>query len=270
MNMFLWLVPVGIGLGFLLQTFILWLSTKIFKVTTTFKTSLKVLALFILGGILLGVILTLLGSLLALPLKPIILPLINTILSFFVFHFLMKRFYLTQVGKNLGVYVTYLALSLVASLVILVPIISLRLFVVEPFSVAGHAMDPNFTNGQYILLEKWDKNFQRDDVIVLQYPKDPTQFFIKRIVGLPGETVSLQNGRVYINDQPLDETAYLPVAMQNQTFGSPTPVTLQPGQYFVLGDNRTASSDSRIWGVLPANLILGKYWLTVSSMQNYK
>ena len=147
---------------------------------------------------------------------------------------------------------------------LILPIIILvRIIAVEPFVVSGKAMDPNFVNGQYLLLEKWDKNYQRDDVVILRYPKDPSQFFIKRIIGLPGETVTLQDGHVYINGQLLDESKYLPPSMQNQTFGDSTPVVLQANQYFVLGDNRTASSDSLgFGGFCQAILIVGKYWFT--------
>src|SRR6185369_3261723 len=113
---------------------------------------------------------------------------------------------------------------------------------------------------------------QRGDVIVLKYPKDTSQFFIKRIIGLPGETISFSQGHVFIKNQEHPDNwqlseAYLPP--QIQTYAGPQVVTLGSGEYFVLGDNRTASSDSRVWGILPQNDIVGKVWLRVFPVSRY-
>ena len=123
--------------------------------------------------------------------------------------------------------------------------------------VSGSAMFPTLVNGQRITINKIDKNFIRGDIIIFKYPKDQSQLFIKRIVGLPGESLQIKNESVYINDLKIDESGYLPA--QVKTYGNAIGTTLKNDEYFVLGDNRTASSDSRIWGALKRELIVGKY-----------
>ncbi len=122
-------------------------------------------------------------------------------------------------------------------------------------------MEPNFDNGQYLVVNEIGYRFEspeRGDVIVFKFPLDPSQFYIKRVIGLPGETVAIKDGQVLINGEYLDESVYLPE-------GTFTPgemeITLEAGEYFVLGDNRNASSDSRQWGVLPEENIIGQVWL---------
>lgn len=138
------------------------------------------------------------------------------------------------------------------------------LFIAQPFQIAGQAMNPNYVNGQYYLANKMvyrSSSPVRSDVVVFKYPKEPDKDFIKRIIGLPNDTVSLQNGKVFINNQPLDESSYLKNDVQ--TYGG---AFLQEGQhitvpsdnYFVLGDNRPYSSDSREWGFVPKENIIGK------------
>jgi signal peptidase I len=134
----------------------------------------------------------------------------------------------------------------------------------EVIEISTNSMAPTLTNREIISIDTSAKTFSRGDIIVFKYPNDTTQTLVKRIIGLPGETVTIKTGHVFINGQQLDETTYLPVAMQDQTFGSSTPVSLQANKYFVLGDNRTASSDSRVWGILDGDLIVGKYVKVIS------
>ncbi len=131
------------------------------------------------------------------------------------------------------------------------------------FIVSGQAMSPTLTNGTGIILDKTTDNFSRGDIIVFKYPKDPSQYFIKRIIGLPNEKVEIKDKQVYINNTVLDESSYLPKGVD--TYGPPGVTTLGPDEYYVLGDNRTASSDSRIWGVLQKHFIFGKYLKKVSN-----
>jgi signal peptidase I len=129
---------------------------------------------------------------------------------------------------------------IVLAVVIVLPI---RLFVAQPFVVDGESMHPTFENGDYLIVDELTYHFespQRGDVIVFRYPGDPSIFYIKRIVGLPGETVHITNGTVMIT----------------KTDGA-----LGAGQYFVMGDNRPESSDSRVWGPLPAQNIIGRVFL---------
>ena len=99
---------------------------------------------------------------------------------------------------------------------------------------------------------------QRGDVIIFQYPYDPQRDFVKRIIGMPGETIALNNGVVYVDGKPLpDESAYV----DHMSMESRPPVTLGDEEYFVMGDNRPGSSDSRSWGPLTGRKIIGKAWL---------
>jgi signal peptidase I len=177
-----------------------------------------------------------------------------------------------ETAQTVGSFIWELVRVFIIALVIIVP---LRVFVAEPFIVSGSSMVPNFHNREYLIIDKISYRSddpQRGDVIVLRYPKDPSQYFIKRVIGLPGETVKIQDGGVMIfNDAnplglKLDEV-YLP--NQAVTFGPAEPLTLAQDQYFVLGDNRLASSDSRVWGILPKDEIVGKAWLRVFPLSGF-
>lgn len=143
-------------------------------------------------------------------------------------------------------------------------VLPLRLFVAQPFIVSGASMVPTFQNGQYLIIDELSYRFKepkRGEVIVFRYPKDPSQFFIKRIIGLPGETVTIAGGTISITHKdgtpvPLDESYVV-----NEGNGSDAHYTLPPGKYFVMGDNRPESSDSRTWGTMPRENIVGRVLL---------
>ena len=145
----------------------------------------------------------------------------------------------------------------IISLAIIIPI---RYFLIQPFFVNGASMEPNFLNGDYLIIDEISYRFeapQRGDVIIFRYPLDPSQFFIKRVIGLPGEKVKVINDSVFINGKPLDESKYL----QGVDTAGNVEVTLEGDEYFVLGDNRQASSDSRRWGEVNEKFIIGRAWL---------
>ncbi|MBU6141751.1 signal peptidase I [Patescibacteria group bacterium] len=146
-------------------------------------------------------------------------------------------------------------------LVAVVTVFLIRTFLVQPFLVSGASMEPNFTDGNYLLVDEVTYHFrapQRDEVIVFRYPENPSIFYIKRIIGLPGETIKIGNGQVGIMNKDGSETMlqepYLPYG--TQTSGNMT-VTLGPTQYFMLGDNRNYSYDSRGWGPMDQKYIIG-------------
>lgn len=152
----------------------------------------------------------------------------------------------------------------ILALVIILPV---RYYVAQPFLVKGASMEPAFENGDYLIIDEISYRFsgpRRGEAIVFRFPEDPKQFFIKRIVGLPGETVEIENSRViiYNNDnQPgltIDESGYLNPAQRTE---GQLKVKLTDNEYFVLGDNRLHSSDSRRWGPLDQNLIIGRVLL---------
>ena len=177
-----------------------------------------------------------------------------------------------SVLASVGAFLFDLVKILIIALVIIIPF---RMFVAEPFVVSGSSMLPNYHDKDYLIVDRISYRSRppaRGDVIVLKYPKDTSQFFIKRIIGLPGEKIRFAEGHVYIiNAEHPDgwqlNEPYLP--SQVETFSSPETITLGSGEYYVLGDNRTASSDSRVWGILPANDIVGRVWLRVFPLSRF-
>jgi signal peptidase I len=151
-----------------------------------------------------------------------------------------------------------IAKIVIVALLIVIPI---RYFLFQPFLVKGQSMEPNFSNGDYLIVDELSyrlRDPQRGEVIVFRYPKMPSQRYIKRIIGLPGETVEIKSGKVFISGKELDESDYLiNSAYTTYTTGLQT-ITLAKNEYFVLGDNRLFSSDSRIWGPLPREDIIGR------------
>lgn len=143
------------------------------------------------------------------------------------------------------------------------------LFLARPFQVNGDAMAPNYKNGQYLISSPVQKGAEvkRGDVIIMKAIDDPSVVYIKRIIGLPGESLMLKDGLVHINGQVLNEEDYLKhgVITNGNSFISENEEKIVPvGQYFVLGDNRPKSSDSRIYGFVSKENIISKakfcYW----------
>ena len=148
------------------------------------------------------------------------------------------------------------------AIIAIVVVFPIRVFIAQPFVVAGASMEPTFENGEYLIVDQLTYRLdtpERGDVVIFRYPRDPSKFFIKRVIGLPGETVTISGTEVTVTGDAhpegyiLDEE-YLPVVHED-TFLT---VSLSADEYFVLGDNRDASSDSRTWGVLKRDLIVGR------------
>ena len=148
-------------------------------------------------------------------------------------------------------------------------------FVVQPVKVEGTSMQPRLENDERIFVNKFEYTFSsinRGDIVVFWYPEDPTKSFIKRVIGLPDDNIDMDgSGHVTINGQPLDESYLAPERNQaarlrwNQgPYTSGHQVRVKPHYYFVMGDNRDASNDSRSWGLVPEKYIYGKamfrYW----------
>jgi signal peptidase I len=135
-----------------------------------------------------------------------------------------------------------------------------RHFLFENYRVVGFSMTPTLENDQFLVVNKLDYRLhdpQRGDIIVLRDPRDGDRKLIKRLIGLPGETVEIRRGQVYIEGQELDEP-YITTPSQY----SLAPTLIPTKQYFVLGDNRNNSSDSHNWGTLSGDKIVGKAWLS--------
>jgi signal peptidase I len=168
------------------------------------------------------------------------------------------------------------------SLVIAVALaLFVRTFVFQAFKIPTGSMEPNLLVGDHLIVNKMifaptltglerallpGRDVRRGDIVVFKYPEDPERDFIKRVIGLPGERLELRRKKIYINGKPLDEpyTHFLePPAPE----GSPKkddvreeygPVTIPAGQYFMMGDNRDNSQDSRFWGFLPHSYLKGQ------------
>ncbi|MES3031364.1 MAG: signal peptidase I [Patescibacteria group bacterium] len=142
-------------------------------------------------------------------------------------------------------------------------VIPVRLFIAQPFIVSGASMDPTFSTGQYLIVDQVSYRFEdpsRDDVIIFKYPRDPETFFIKRIIGLPGETLEVEDGQITIKNTENPEGFVLDesfISEKHKTYETFT-VTLADDEYFVMGDNRSQSSDSRAWGPLEEKYIVGR------------
>jgi signal peptidase I len=146
-------------------------------------------------------------------------------------------------------------------------VIPFRLFIAQPFIVDGASMDPTFRSGQYLIVDKVDYRFNepaRGSVLIFKYPKDPKKYFIKRVIGLPGETVSIRDGIVTIVNAENPEGFSLEEPyVEFERKDSLASFTLGESEYFVLGDNRLGSADSRVWGPVPEENIIGRPFLRV-------
>ncbi|MCL6611852.1 MAG: signal peptidase I [Peptococcaceae bacterium] len=154
--------------------------------------------------------------------------------------------------------------EILESLVIAVVLAMLiRAFVFQPFYIPSGSMEPTLQIKDHILVNKFSYRFwepMRGDIVVFRYPLNPKKDFVKRLVGLPGERVEIRNSRVYVNGREIPEE-YLPAGLRYPDFG---PVVVPENTYLMLGDNRNNSDDSRVWGPLPRENIIGKamlvYW----------
>jgi signal peptidase I len=177
--------------------------------------------------------------------------------------------------KNIFRAIANFVLDIFETLVIALSIfLVVYLFLLQPHQVNGKSMEPNFQTGDYVLTDKISYRFgspQRGDVVVFHAPASANCpqgtgcDFIKRVIALPNETVEVKNGQFYINSDPLNES-YIPDSMNTEAgnYIRSNSVTLNSDEYFVIGDNRPYSSDSRAWGPIDKSMIVGKaffrYW----------
>lgn len=152
------------------------------------------------------------------------------------------------------------ARELVETVLLTLVIFFMIRFAIENYRIEGESMEPNFRNGQFLLVNKVQYLIappERGDVIIFRYPLNPKKNFIKRVVGLPGEKVEIRAGKVFVNGIRVNEP--YPYNFADYDYG---PITIGPEEYFVLGDNRPFSSDSHSWGLLPTKDIIGKAWVS--------
>lgn len=167
--------------------------------------------------------------------------------------------------KNFFSYVFELIKVVAISLAIIIPV---RYYLIQPFYVKGASMEPNFYDKEYLIIDEISYRFhtpERGDIIVFKYPRNQEEYFIKRIIGLPGEKVQIKDGSAYVynQDNPLGvklEEPYLSAG--DKTYGlNEEIITLSSSEYYVLGDNRNSSKDSRSFGPVDKKLITGRVLL---------
>mgnify|MGYP001587082125 CR=1 FL=1 len=149
------------------------------------------------------------------------------------------------------------------SLIALLIVVPIRFFIAQPFIVSGSSMEPTFESGEYLIVDQLSYRLEapeRGDVIIFRYPNDPSKFFIKRIIGLPQESVVINGSQISIKNALHPEGFFIeePYLASQNLRSDFLEIKLSSAEYFVLGDNRRASSDSRVWGALPQELIVGK------------
>ena len=177
----------------------------------------------------------------------------------------------TEVLGSIGSFIYSFTETVLISLVLA---IVLYLFIMTPHEVVGNSMHPTYKNGEFLMANKISYKFsepQRGDVVIFKY--SDTQDFIKRIIGIPGDKVMIKDGRIYINDELLDESNYLEdtvVSNGGSYIHEGQTITVNEDQYFVCGDNRTNSSDSREFGPIDVSKIKGKAWIVFFPFSEFR
>jgi len=151
------------------------------------------------------------------------------------------------------------------SLIALLIVVPIRMFVAQPFIVSGASMEETFHSGEYLIVDQASYHFhspRRGDVVIFRYPRDPSKFFIKRVIGIPGDTITITENVVRISNKEFPEGFILDESyIKSMEQGVTLTEKLGAREYFVMGDNRDQSSDSRSWGVLQEERIVGRAFL---------
>ncbi|TSC73705.1 MAG: signal peptidase I [Parcubacteria group bacterium Gr01-1014_48] len=176
----------------------------------------------------------------------------------------------SQAKQSVGAFFLEIIKFALIAVIIVIPI---RVYIAQPFIVNGSSMDPAFATGQYLIIDELTYHFdspKRLDVVVFNFPQNPQKYFIKRIIGLPGETVAIVGTAVTIinNEHPEGMTLREPYINKDNFRTTTLNITLKDTEYFVMGDNRAASFDSRDWGPLERDLIVGRAFVRLFPVQH--
>lgn len=158
------------------------------------------------------------------------------------------------------------------AIIALAVVIPIRMWIIQPFVVSGESMYPTFNNGEYLIIDEISyilSEPKRGDVVVFKYPKDPSRFFIKRIIGMPNEKIVIKNGEVTIFNEENPEGIKIDEPYIKEQFHSNSINITKDDEYFVMGDNRNRSSDSRSWGVLDEDLMIGRTLIRLIPIKNF-
>lgn len=143
-------------------------------------------------------------------------------------------------------------------------IIPIRYFLIQPFYVKGASMEPNFYDHEYLIIDELTYRFRdpyRGEIVVFKYPRDPSQYFIKRVVGFPGETIEVTDGNVILYNTEHPNGLVLEENYLEESTTGKIRVTLADDEYYVLGDNRDSSLDSRSFGAITRDDVIGRVWV---------
>jgi len=166
------------------------------------------------------------------------------------------------IGGSIIFFILEVVQIVAISAAIIVPI---RYFLIQPFYVKGASMEPNFYDHEYLIIDELSYRFrepERGEIVVFRYPNDPSQFFIKRVIGLPGETVEITNGSILLSNEEHPNGIILKESYitEKQTSGKER-TTLGENEYYLLGDHRDASMDSRSFGSVKRSSLIGRVWV---------
>ncbi|MFT5036502.1 MAG: signal peptidase I [Candidatus Azotimanducaceae bacterium] len=222
------------------------IAAKLLARAISFGNAFKTLLLYSVSVGIVSVLLTMSLS----KLVPDVSDIVGLILAGALFVFWIHRLYSpVTLKQSIKLGVVYFFATLILTLVTVVPF---RLFIAEPFIVSGLSMSPTYEQGAYIIINKLDRSFAVSDIVIFRFPDDESKFAIKRIVAVSGDRVRIADGGVYVNESLRDDTYVV-----GDTVGD-TDVVLDDNEYYLLGDNREFSRDSRDFGPVSKELILGK------------
>ncbi len=176
-----------------------------------------------------------------------------------------QSFWHRKFGPTLGSVILFVVEVIQIVIISAAIVIPIRYFLIQPFNVKGASMEPNFYNDEYLIIDELSYRFrepERGEIVVFRYPNDPSQFFIKRVLGLPGETVEITDGKMVLYNEAHPNGAVLeePYLFGEMTEGKKKTV-LGADEYWLMGDNRDESLDSRSFGPVKRSLVVGRVWI---------
>ncbi len=216
--------------GFFLQAGVLHFVTKLFKLDQVkFKKAVLVTGLLWISTLAIGL---LISSIFYLVEIESFRDVLIILFGFIAFHFILQKYYKSQLGKNIAMYLLLFITSIIISIGLILPV---RQFIVQPFYMSGNSMEPMAMDGEYMLFTMYNKTYAKNDIVILHSPINQS-LLIRKISGLPGETIQLTDGQT---------------------------VELGDDEYFVISENKNIESlDSYVFGAIKSSSIIGKYWFT--------
>ncbi len=171
--------------------------------------------------------------------------------------------FMKWLGPSLGAFVLFIVEIVQIAVLALAIILPVRYFLIQPFIVKGASMEPNFYESEYLIIDELTFNFrtpERGEIIVFRPPEHEEQYYIKRVIGLPGEKIEIRNGIITIYTLDIPNGFVLNESYINEVTEGRDLRILGEDEYYVMGDNRDASLDSRFFGAVPLDHFIGRVW----------